>query len=82
MDHKSLRARVFDGRGWNKAYVEGALIHDLWAEIERLSMRVETAEPLIRQATPSRAILTDEGAMDWQARRFEWLSSSASGEQK
>lgn len=37
MDLESLRARVFDGRGWNKAYTEGALIHDLWAEVERLS---------------------------------------------
>lgn len=36
MDNRSLRARVFDGQGWNKSYVEGALIHDLWAEVERL----------------------------------------------
>lgn len=35
-DLESLKARVFDGKGWNKAFVEGALIHDLWAEIERL----------------------------------------------
>lgn len=33
---ESLKARVFDGKGWNKAFVEGALIHDLWAEVERL----------------------------------------------
>jgi hypothetical protein len=35
-DLESLKARVFDGKGWNKAFVEGALIHDLWAEVERL----------------------------------------------
>lgn len=79
MDLKSLRSRVFDGQGWNKVYVEGALIHDLWAEIERLQGRLEKAEPLIRQATPSRSILTDDGVIDWQARRFEWLSDSAEG---
>lgn len=33
---ESLKARVFDGKGWNKAFVEGALIHDLWTEVERL----------------------------------------------
>ena len=80
MDHKSLKARVFDGKGWNKAYVEGALIHDLWAEVERLQGRLEKAEPLIRQAIPSRSILTEDGAIDWQARRFEWLSDSATGD--
>lgn len=37
---ESLKARVFDSKGWNKAFVEGALIHDLWAEIERLATEV------------------------------------------
>lgn len=39
--------------------------------------RLEKADALIRQASPSRSILTDEGVVDWQARRFEWLSDSA-----
>jgi len=43
-DLASLKARVFDGAGWNKAFVEGALIHDLWAEVERLSARVKELE--------------------------------------
>lgn len=39
---ESLKARVFDGKGWNKAFVEGALIHDLWAEAERLRSERDT----------------------------------------
>jgi len=39
--------------------------------------RLEKAEALIRQASPSRSILTEQGALDWQARRFEWLYDSA-----
>lgn len=43
-EQESLKARVFGGQGWNKAYVEGALIHDLWAEIERLTRQRDSFE--------------------------------------
>lgn len=51
-------------------------------KLGRLQERLKKAEYLIRQATPSRSVLTEEGAIDWQASRFEWLSDSASREQE
>lgn len=43
-DLESLKARVFDGKGWSKTFVEGALIHDLWAEVERLRAELKQAD--------------------------------------
>lgn len=58
-DLESLKARVFDGKGWNKAFVEGALIHDLWAEIERLGRDRDAykreADQIYREVTNLRA---------------------------
>jgi len=68
-----------------RAQTEGGGLHYMntcdWAyaiAFRGAADRLEKAEALIRQAIPSRSILTYEGVIDWQARRFEWLSDSAS----
>jgi hypothetical protein len=90
MEHRSLpkllrdaerrvNARVFRTGGDDSlASIPANRDRDVDLLLMEAAERLEQAEALIRQASPSRSILTEEGAVDWQARRFEWLSDSAS----